>query len=42
MISPSTLRLAANVAFLLLFFVLLRMRYRWSGMRNAVVEMESA
>ncbi len=34
--------LMANVAFLLLFFVLLRMRYRWSGMRNAVVEMESA
>lgn len=32
----------ANSAFLLLFFVLLRLRYRWTGLRNAVNELESA
>lgn len=32
----------ANGAFLLLFFVLLRLRYRWTGLRNAINELESA
>ncbi len=33
--------LIAVLAFLFLFFVLLRLRYRWAGMRDAVLAMES-
>ncbi|MFN8978527.1 MAG: cytochrome c biogenesis protein CcsA [Gemmatimonadaceae bacterium] len=32
----------ATVAFLLLFFALLRLRYRWAGMRDARAAMEAA
>jgi heme exporter protein C len=32
----------ASVAFLLLFFALLRLRYRWAGVRDARAAMEAA
>lgn len=32
----------ANLAFLMLFFALLRIRFRWAGLRNAVAALETA